>query len=359
MQRAGHEHPVAAGARARARPRPAGRWAARSRPTCSTARPTTSRAGGPVAELLGPLEHDPPGSVPALRFAGALHRLVLERRAPALAVHYPSVGGTPGDVWPAARAVVEEHLDDAARAGPPAGADQRGRPQQRAARRAAARRRGDRPAGAPAGGRRQRRAEPARRPLPARGRRRRRARRPRARPSCSTRPGRGGCRRSRAPLRARRAARLRPRAARPVERRGPPDAHVVRLGRPGRPLRAPARRAAGRRRRARRRSSALPRQRLPRARAAPAGRASSPSSGTRWCGSTSTRTSARAIDALLAEAPGAGPTDGGAARAPVARARARSSADALPAVALHDLAGRRAARCWPTCTGHGPPVAWR
>ena len=62
-------------------------------------------AGGPAAELLGPLEHDPPGSVPALRFTGALHRLVLERRAPALAVHYPSVGGTPGDVWPAARTV--------------------------------------------------------------------------------------------------------------------------------------------------------------------------------------------------------------------------------------------------------------
>ena len=68
-------------------------------------------AGGPAADLLGPLESDPPGSVPPLRFAGALHRLVLERRAPALAVHYPTVGGTPGDVWPAARGVVEEHLD--------------------------------------------------------------------------------------------------------------------------------------------------------------------------------------------------------------------------------------------------------
>jgi hypothetical protein len=36
---------------------------------------------------------------------------VLERRAPGLAVHYPSVGGTPGDVWPAARVVVEEQLE--------------------------------------------------------------------------------------------------------------------------------------------------------------------------------------------------------------------------------------------------------
>ena len=68
-------------------------------------------AGGPTAELLGPLEQDPQGSVPALRFAGALHRLVLERRAPALAVHYPSVGGTVGDLWPVAREVVAEHLD--------------------------------------------------------------------------------------------------------------------------------------------------------------------------------------------------------------------------------------------------------
>lgn len=67
---------------------------------------------GPVADLLLPLEDDPAGSVPALRFAGALHRLVLERRAPALALHYPSVGGTPGDVWPVARAAVAEHLED-------------------------------------------------------------------------------------------------------------------------------------------------------------------------------------------------------------------------------------------------------
>ena len=67
--------------------------------------------GGPVDRLLGPLEDDPPGTVPALRFAGALHRLVLERQAPGLAVHYPSVGGTPGEVWPAARAAVEEHLE--------------------------------------------------------------------------------------------------------------------------------------------------------------------------------------------------------------------------------------------------------
>ncbi len=68
---------------------------------------------GPVRDLLGPLVDDPPGSVPSLRFAGALHRLVLERRAPALALHYPSVGGTapPELVWPAAREVVENVPD--------------------------------------------------------------------------------------------------------------------------------------------------------------------------------------------------------------------------------------------------------
>ena len=65
---------------------------------------------GPVRDLLLPLADDPPGSVPALRFAGALHRLVLERRAPALALHYPSVGGTAGveGAWAAAREVVRD-----------------------------------------------------------------------------------------------------------------------------------------------------------------------------------------------------------------------------------------------------------
>ena len=68
--------------------------------------------GGAVAELLAPHATDPAGSVVSLRFAGSLHRLVLERRAPALALHYPSVGGTAPveDVWPAARAAVEREL---------------------------------------------------------------------------------------------------------------------------------------------------------------------------------------------------------------------------------------------------------
>lgn len=63
---------------------------------------------GPVRDLLASLAADPPGSVPSLRFAGALHRLVLAGRAPQLAVHYPSVGGTAGTgrLWRVAREVV-------------------------------------------------------------------------------------------------------------------------------------------------------------------------------------------------------------------------------------------------------------
>jgi hypothetical protein len=70
-------------------------------------------AGGVVADLLAPHASDPSGSVPSLRFAGSLHRLVLERKAPELALHYPSVGGTAPveEVWPAAERACHEHLD--------------------------------------------------------------------------------------------------------------------------------------------------------------------------------------------------------------------------------------------------------
>ena len=70
-------------------------------------------AGGVVRDLLAAHEDEPSGSVPSLRLAGALHRLVLERRAPELALHYPSVGGTAPveEVWPAARARRREHLE--------------------------------------------------------------------------------------------------------------------------------------------------------------------------------------------------------------------------------------------------------
>jgi hypothetical protein len=70
-------------------------------------------AGGPTADLLRPHADDPSGSVPSLRLAGALHRLVLERQAPELALHYPSVGGTAGvdGAWPVARETIRTHLD--------------------------------------------------------------------------------------------------------------------------------------------------------------------------------------------------------------------------------------------------------
>jgi hypothetical protein len=50
-------------------------------------------AKGQVATVLRGHEHDPGPSALALRLAGSVHRLVLERRAEALALFYPSVGG--------------------------------------------------------------------------------------------------------------------------------------------------------------------------------------------------------------------------------------------------------------------------
>ena len=62
-------------------------------------------AGGPAWAALQGHETDPPGSVLALRFMSAVHRLVLQGRAPALAQHYPSAGGNAqgNDTWPAFR----------------------------------------------------------------------------------------------------------------------------------------------------------------------------------------------------------------------------------------------------------------
>ena len=51
-------------------------------------------AGGPTASVLAGHEDDSGGSALALRLLGSVHRLVLERRAGALAAYYPSVGGT-------------------------------------------------------------------------------------------------------------------------------------------------------------------------------------------------------------------------------------------------------------------------
>ena len=51
-------------------------------------------AGGLFADLLAGHAEAPGPSAVALRLAGSVHRLVLERRAGALATYYPSVGGT-------------------------------------------------------------------------------------------------------------------------------------------------------------------------------------------------------------------------------------------------------------------------
>ena len=65
-------------------------------------------AGGPAYDVLRGHEDDPGPSALALRLMGGVHRLVLERRAPALALTYPSVGGTgdPDAAWAALRPVL-------------------------------------------------------------------------------------------------------------------------------------------------------------------------------------------------------------------------------------------------------------
>ena len=70
-------------------------------------------AGGPCWEVLQGCEDDPRGSALALRFLGAVHRVVLTGRAPELARYYPSAGGgDDGDPWPAFRATVEALVDE-------------------------------------------------------------------------------------------------------------------------------------------------------------------------------------------------------------------------------------------------------
>ena len=72
-------------------------------------------AGGPVWSVLQGHEGDPGPSALALRFAGAVHRLVLEGRAPGLAAHYPSAGGDSGDptsAWEPFLGTIEANLDE-------------------------------------------------------------------------------------------------------------------------------------------------------------------------------------------------------------------------------------------------------
>lgn len=71
-------------------------------------------SGGVTTKVMAGAECDRRGTVPGLRFAGALHRLVLEGRAPGLAKHYPSVGGQPHlpTLWQDALPVLHEHTEE-------------------------------------------------------------------------------------------------------------------------------------------------------------------------------------------------------------------------------------------------------
>lgn len=74
------------------------------------------RAGGVTVELLTGGSDDPLGSALTLRFLGAVHRIVLDGRAPELAAHYPSVGGhSATDPAPAFLLTVRRHLDEVRR----------------------------------------------------------------------------------------------------------------------------------------------------------------------------------------------------------------------------------------------------
>lgn len=66
--------------------------------------------GGPVSAVLS----GAPEAGRILRLLGATHRLVLEGRAPELAAHYPTAGGTadPLAAWPAFRALLADRPDE-------------------------------------------------------------------------------------------------------------------------------------------------------------------------------------------------------------------------------------------------------
>jgi hypothetical protein len=66
-------------------------------------------ACGPCWAVLAGHEDDDRQSMPALRFMGAVHRLVLEGRTPELAEAYAAHRA---DAWPAFHEVVAEHVDD-------------------------------------------------------------------------------------------------------------------------------------------------------------------------------------------------------------------------------------------------------
>ena len=75
-----------------------------------------ARAGGACAEVLIGRSEEPFGSVLALRFLAAVHRVVLDGRSPELAAFYPSAGGTErGDPAHAFRTTIQRHCAEVAR----------------------------------------------------------------------------------------------------------------------------------------------------------------------------------------------------------------------------------------------------
>lgn len=71
-------------------------------------------AAGPCWHVLKPYAHEPDNNAVSLRFMAAVHRLVLRREAPALALHYPSAGGQApvAGAWPPFRDTVETHRSE-------------------------------------------------------------------------------------------------------------------------------------------------------------------------------------------------------------------------------------------------------
>jgi hypothetical protein len=70
-------------------------------------------ADGVCRAVLAPYAAEPHGKAVVLRFLAAVHELVLDGRAPELAAHYPSTGGTPGpDVGTVFLAAVIDHVEE-------------------------------------------------------------------------------------------------------------------------------------------------------------------------------------------------------------------------------------------------------
>jgi len=70
--------------------------------------------GGIAAAVMAGHERDRSGSVPGLRFAAAVHRLVLSGRARSLAGHYATAGGRLDErtLWADAVPALTEHIDE-------------------------------------------------------------------------------------------------------------------------------------------------------------------------------------------------------------------------------------------------------